>query len=245
MNDIQKQVENDYKLGLKLKEISQKYSVNENTIKSWAKRNGWSRKKVATKKSKSCTQNKKSCSEKVANDSPKNLNEKLFESVDANAELTEKQKLFCVFYVQSFNATQAYLQAYGGSRNVAGISGHELLKIPKIQAEIKKLKKETRKYFDVGFEDYVNYLLKIVGARISDFVEFGNVKGKNFVKLKNSDSVEDSALIEVRQVKGDVSIRLEDKKWAWEKLAKIFGFDEYNKNSDVPIVISGDEKLEN
>ena len=173
----------------------------------------------------------------------KNLNEKLFESVDSNSELNEKQKLFCVFYVQTFNATQAYLKAYGGSKNVAGISGHELLKIPKIQAEIKKLKEETRKYFELGLEDYINYLLKVVGAKISDFVDFGNVKGKNFVRLKNSDSVECSGLAEIKNIKGDISIKLEDKKWAWEKLAKIFGFDEQNK-SDVPIVIAGENDLE-
>lgn len=174
----------------------------------------------------------------------KKLQEKLFESVDSNAELNEKQKLFCVFYVQTFNATQAYLQAYGGKRSVAGISGHELLKIPKIQAEISKLREETRKYFDVGFEDYVNYLLKIVGARISDFVEFGNVKGKNFVRLKNSESIEDTGLVEVRQVKGDVTIKLADKTFAMKELAKIFGFYEDKTDSNIPIVISGDENLE-
>lgn len=175
----------------------------------------------------------------------KNLNEKFFESVDENAELNEKQKLFCVFYVQTFNATQAYLKAYGGkNRESAQSCSSKLLLNPMIQAEIKKLQEETRKYFDVGFEDYINYLLKVVGAKISDFVEFGNVKGKNFVRLKNSESVECSGLAEIKNVKGDISIKLEDKKWAWEKLAKIFGFEE-NKNSDVPIVISGDEKLEN
>ena len=44
----------------------------------------------------------------------KKLQEKIFESVDSNTELNEKQKLFCAFYVQTFNATQSYLKAYGG-----------------------------------------------------------------------------------------------------------------------------------
>ena len=35
-------------------------------------------------------------------------------------KLTDKQKLFCIFHLQSFNATQAYLKAYGGSKKVAG-----------------------------------------------------------------------------------------------------------------------------
>lgn len=173
----------------------------------------------------------------------KNLNEKLFESVDSNSELNEKQKLFCVFYVQTFNATQSYLKAFGGNYDSASVFGYRLLRNDKIQAEIAKLKEETRKYFDLGLEDYINYLLKVVGAKISDFVDFGNVKGKNFVRLKNSDSVECSGLAEIKNVKGNVSIKLEDKKWAWEKLAKIFGFEEQNK-SDVPIVIAGENDLE-
>ena len=174
----------------------------------------------------------------------KKFNEKFFESVDSNEELTEKQKLFCIFYVETFNATQAYLKAYGGNYDSASVFGYRLLRNDKIQAEISKLKEETRKYFEVGIEDYVKCLLKVVGAKISDFAEFGNVKGKNFVKIKNSDSVDDSALIEVRQVKGDISIKLEDKKWAWKELAKIFGFDESEKQN-APIVIAGEEDLEN
>ena len=44
-----------------------------------------------------------------------------------SAELTKKQKLFCVFYCQSFNATQSYLKAYGGKKNSAQSSSSKLL----------------------------------------------------------------------------------------------------------------------
>ena len=45
------------------------------------------------------------------------LNEKKLADKNKNsAGLTEKQKLFCVFYCQSFNATQFYLKAYGGKK---------------------------------------------------------------------------------------------------------------------------------
>lgn len=158
-------------------------------------------------------------------------------------KLTDKQKFFCLFYVQSFNATQAYLKAYGGSYESAQSSSSKMLLNPMVQAEIEKLQSELRQSYKIEFEDYVNYLLKIVGARISDFVNFGNRNGKNFIELKNADSVDDSALIEVRKVKDDVTIKLEDKKWAWEKLAKIFGFEE-NDKSNIPVVISGENDLE-
>lgn len=255
MTDEKIQAEKDYRLGMKIKDIAKKYGVNENTIKSWAKRNDWSRKKSATSDKKVATKNKKSCTEKVAvaekKVAPKDLKTKLFESVDSNAELTEKQRLFCVFYVQCFNATQAYLKAFGGSKIVAGVSGHELLKNPKVQSEIKRLKDESRKHFHIGLEDYVKFLLSVVGAKISDFVKFGQrdepvvgVKGivmdkqtgkplmqsVNFIELLDSDSVDTSAISEMKQVKGDVTIKLEDRKWAWKELVKIFGLDEIEKS---------------
>lgn len=229
MTDQKKLIEQDYRRGMKYKDIAAKYSIDESTIKTWAKENSWSRDGVANK----------SCTEKAAEE----LKDKLFESVDKNEELTEKQKLFCIFYLSNFNATQAYLKVYGGSYVSAQELGSRLLRKAEIQAEISKLKEETRKYFEIEIADYINYLLKIVGARLTDYVEFGNVKGKNFVRLKNSDSVDDSALAEIKNIKGDISIKLEDKKWAWEKLAKIFGFDEDNK-TNAPIVIAGENELE-
>ena len=158
--------------------------------------------------------------------------------------LTPKQERFCLEFVQSFNATQSYLKVYGGTNKASAQSASSrLLSKDIVQAEIKKLQDETRKYFEIGFEDYVKYLLKVVGAKISDFAEFGNRNGENFITLLNSNLVDDSALIEVRQVKGDISIKLEDKKWAWKELAKIFGFDEADK-PNAPIVIAGEEDLE-
>ncbi len=41
----------------------------------------------------------------------------------------DKKKLFCIFCLQSFNVTQAYLKAYGGSKKVAGAKISELAKI--------------------------------------------------------------------------------------------------------------------
>lgn len=55
MADRQGQAEQDYLLGMKYKEIAEKYEVSINTVKSWKQRNGWSRdgtKKGAHKKQK-------------------------------------------------------------------------------------------------------------------------------------------------------------------------------------------------
>lgn len=44
-----------------------------------------------------------------------------------NDELTDKQKAFCLYYLQRYNATWAYHKAYGGSYNTAHTNGPRLL----------------------------------------------------------------------------------------------------------------------
>lgn len=50
------------------------------------------------------------------------------------AELTEKQKRFADYYIESGNATESYKRAGYSytSDNIAGVEGHKLLKNPKI-----------------------------------------------------------------------------------------------------------------
>lgn len=45
----------DYQKGMKYKDIAQKYNVSLNTVKSWQKRNKWTREKCAPETQKGCT----------------------------------------------------------------------------------------------------------------------------------------------------------------------------------------------
>ncbi|NBJ69027.1 MULTISPECIES: phage terminase small subunit-related protein [Clostridia] len=45
-----KKAEIDYNNGMKYKDIAKKYGVSINTVKSWKRRHGWERNKVANKK---------------------------------------------------------------------------------------------------------------------------------------------------------------------------------------------------
>ena len=47
-----------------------------------------------------------------------------------NEELTEKQRLFCLYYVRWFNATKAYQKAYGCDYTTAMVNGCKLLSNP-------------------------------------------------------------------------------------------------------------------
>ncbi len=58
-----------------------------------------------------------------------------------NDELNERQRLFCLYYVKSFNATQSAIKA-GYSPDSAHVTGDRLLKNEKVVAEIRRIKKK-------------------------------------------------------------------------------------------------------
>src|SRR5690625_6621993 len=89
------------------KDLAEKYSVKEGTLKSRRSREKWERN--ATKKD--ATISKKM--------QPK-LQPK--EPVIWSDDLTEKQKLFCIYYIKSFNATMSAIKA-GYSPDTAHVQG--------------------------------------------------------------------------------------------------------------------------
>ena len=259
--EIKEKAKADYRLGMSYKEISAKYNISVNTLKKWIQREGWERKKFVPNVPEKCTQKgyKNRDSEKLKN--------ALFDSLDSS-ELTEKQKLFCMYYVECFNARQAFLKAYGGDIDSASSQAYRLLNSEKIQAEIMRLRETMRSHYNFELADYIRKLLKIVGADIGDYVKFGRreevvvgmrgvvidkLTGEparrmvNYIDLAESENVDTSVVSEIRQVKGDVSIKLEDKTFALKELSRILGFDELehkrkeleNKKLEVEIKYKG------
>ena len=161
-----------------------------------------------------------------------------------NSELTDKQRLFCIYYIRSFNATKAYQKAYGCSYKTAMVEGSGYLRNPKIKSEILKLKQERldreflsesdifQKYMDIAFADITDYLefgteevpvMAIYGpAKIKD-PETGEEKALtkviNKVLFKSSSDVDGTIISEVKQGKDGASIKLSDRMKALEWLS--------------------------
>ena len=100
-------------------------------------------------------------------------------------------------------------------------NGPALLRITQVKKEVQRLRKVMRQHLDIEREDLIQYCLKVVGADIGDYVSFKGSK----VTLTDSTMVDTSIISEVKQGKVGVSIRLADKKWAWDKLEKYLGWD--------------------
>ena len=218
--------EKDYMLGMKYKDIAEKYNVSINTVKSWKQRYNWSREGVHTNKNSVHTK---------SNTETKNIKPvvKEVESVLKNSELNDKQRLFCLYYVKSFNATKSYQKAYGVDYTTAASIAYRLLENDGVKEEIYRLKKSKlnqaflepsdifQKYMDIAFADITDYISFRQEDVIVGFDKEGNpVKRKmNVVDLNNSNEVDGSILTEVSEGKDGVKIKLADKMKALQWLS--------------------------
>jgi phage terminase small subunit len=220
--------------------LAEKYDIKLGTLKSRKSREGWSRdptKKDATKKKKVATLPKKVATQKeVHHDEEITLDNFLEDS-----ELNERQRIFCLYYVKSFNATQSAINA-GYSPATAHVQGPRLLGNVRVRNEIKRIKQSMTSELFIEAMDVLNKYIRIAFSDITDFLTFGQrdvpvigafgpeldedgkqmMKEVNYVDFKESGFVDGTIISEVKQGKDGVSIKLEDRKWALDKLGKYF-----------------------
>lgn len=232
----------DYLNGMKYKEIAEKYGVTINTVKSWKTRYKWSKdgkKSVHTKTGKVCTQKSNE------NSTKKEAIAEAVKQVIENAELTDKQRLFCVLYVKCFNATKAYQKAYEVDYNTAASIGYRLLENDGVKKEIQRLKQNRLNREMLDESDIFQKYMDIAFSDVTDFVEFGQedvpvmavygpvqvkdeeagekktlTKRVNVVRFKDSSEVDGTLIAEVKQGKDGASIKLPDRMKALEWLTK-------------------------
>lgn len=221
-----------YQKGWKYKDIASELDISVNTFKSWIRRYGWTKNKGAPKK------------EKVH---PENEVPSAILELSENSDLNEKQKMFCLYYLENFNATQSYLKAYKCSRKVALVNGPRLLGNARVKEELTRLKQELQSEQFFTLQDIINNYAKQAFSDMSDFVDFGSDEyyvyerdskgnkkrvineftGKeetyklSSVNLKNSDEVDGTLIQEVKKGKDGVSVKLYDKQKAMQELTKL------------------------
>ena len=196
-----------YQQGMPLVEIAKKLNVSDGTVRSWKNRYNWENKKSATLQEKKCN---------VAKEEKKNdkFVDKEIELVLENVELTEKQRLFCLYFIKSFNATKAYQKAYQCSYETAMVRGSETLRNVKVKEEIDRLKKERMNRAYLSESDIFQKYMDIAFADMNDYIE---IKG-NTLSFKNSDSFDGTLIKKVSTGKVS-SIELKDSMKALDWIA--------------------------
>lgn len=232
---MQDEAKKDYLAGMKYKDIAEKYDVSINTVKSWKQRNNWQRgptqKGVHTK-------NKKGAP-KVDKVEPR-----IIEEISANDELNDQQKLFCLYYIQRFNATWAYMQAYGVDYRTANVNGPRLLGNASVRKQIDKLRGEIASDLMLTADDIAKQYAKQAFADIGDYVEFGGQEStiidederellddngnpikshRSYVMFKDKAKVDTSLIKTIKSGKDGPVIELYDKQKAMDALMNYVG----------------------
>jgi len=164
------------------------------------------------------------------------------------AKMTERQKRFIAEYLIDLNATQAAIRA-GYSVKTAGSIGDENLKKPEINSAIAKEMAKRSKRTGVNQDRVVLELAKIAFVNASDVID------ADTATVKDDATADDTAAIQSIKVKVfptkdgegvEREIKLGDKLKALELLGKHLGMwnDKLDLNVNLPIIISGEDQLE-
>lgn len=143
-----------------------------------------------------------------------------------NEELTERQRLFCLYYVRWFNATKAYRKVYDCDYTTAMTNGSMLLRNTKIQEHIQAIKDAKIKQAMYTAEDFFQKMMDIAYSDATDFLSFGRrINEKtgleyNYVDFLDSSEVDGTLIQEVKQGKDGCSIKLVSKEFALKWLDK-------------------------
>ncbi|MES9781142.1 terminase small subunit [Bacillus thuringiensis] len=159
---------------------------------------------------------------------------KKLKAILEDEELSEKERLFCLYYVKYFNGTQAALKS-GYTKESAHVQASRLLRRERVSSYIKELKGELVENVFVEALDVLKEYIKIAFADITNYVTFGQrevefqddegiqfTRMMNFVDLQEADLVDGSIITEVKQGKDGVLVKLADKMKALDKLAQYF-----------------------
>lgn len=213
-----------------LKDIATQLGKSDTQIRKWKNLDKWDGhlKGNVTNESKSNVTNKKQSNHKKTK---ADVTEEL--PLIDNDNLTDKQKLFCIYYVKMFNATKAYQKAYECDYEVANKNAYALMVKHGVKEEIMRLKRHrmSGEFFDKY--DVLQKYKDIAFADMTEFTTFGTETVKTFndqgeeveyevnrVYFKDSSEIDGTLVTEVKQGKDGVSIKLADKMKALDFLAK-------------------------
>ncbi|QAS70251.1 terminase [Oenococcus sicerae] len=239
----QEEAKQDYLAGMKYKDIAEKYAVSLSTVRSWKARNGWP-KSVATQR--------KVVAKSVA------------QKIDESPGLTEKQRLFCLYYLQRYNATWAYRKAYEVDYDTAHTNGSRMLANANVKSLLTELKQQQSADLYLTANDILKEFAKQATANLGDYLDFGKydvlaedeagnvkldtddnpVKYRNsWVQLKDKNGLDTSLIKSVHIGKDGVVVELYDKQKAMKELLDRLPEPEVKDDSDDGFITAIDKKM--
>lgn len=220
-----------------LKDIAAKLGKTASTVRKWKSTDDWEAQKE--RNAPNAPKSKRS----APIEKERSLSKATQELLDDDG-LTDKRKMFCLYYLQRFNATWAYQKAYNVDYETANAAGARLLVNVSIQKQLTALKSDMASDLHLNALDIAREYMKQAFADVGDYVEFGTkevyvrdgwhqpIKDKvtkeylmvdeSYVNLKNQDEVDTTLIKSVHIGRDGVVVELYDKQVAQSNLMKYF-----------------------
>lgn len=147
-----------------LTDLTEKHEIKLGTLKSRKSREKWSR----------------DATEKVASEEKEVVESEEVTTWELEGDdgLTDKQRLFCMYYVRSLNATSAFKKVYECSYQTAMANGSRLLSNAKVKETVAELKRQRLESLDLDKFDVLEKYKAIAFADITDFIDFTQVESE-------------------------------------------------------------------
>ena len=231
-----------YNGNIRLIDIAKELNIRDSQVRKWKSQDRWDEElKGALPISKgNVTNENKSKKSKKKEPIAEEVKEVL-----QNTELTDKQRLFCIYYIKYFNATKAYQKSYECDYITARVNASRMLTNANIKKEIQRLKEDKINKIMLSEEDIFQKYMDIAFSDIGDYLSFKKVRKNkwtknkdgedipvidpetgeqdyfeyNVVELNDSKELDTSILQEVSEGKDGVKIKLQDKMKALQWLA--------------------------
>lgn len=223
------------------REIANILGIDEKKVATWKYRDKW---ECNTEEKKNVVQQNKKCSTtKPKKELIPDENDK-YEWIDEIDGLSDKQRLFCYYYMESLNVFQAGVKA-GYSPNYSRTRIYEMLEKDSIKAFLKKLREQQKQDFLISQEKILNRHVQVAFSDINEyFEEDGSLKpithtdGSLIKKLKITETDKGTT----------VEIELIEKCKSLDALTKWVGLDpvyqDKNKSKNETPVFKGSDDLE-
>ena len=161
--------------------------------------------------------------------------------VEGGDRITDKQKKFADIYVETNNATEAYVEAYGTKdRDVASKRGCMLLKNKEVAAYVTR----EKKFREIGKKKIIELLSAVAftsPAALADIVEEG---GKQKIKWKSFDELNEevkAAIAVIKNTPSGITVETLDRLKATDLLMKYLNTEESGEDG---VIIEGEEDIE-
>lgn len=199
-----------YRAGKSMADIARSLDIPDSTVRRWKNTYKWEATEPNGERKKSERSDKVIRAKASQKDGTKQTMK--------NTELSEKERLFCLYYINSYNATMSYKKAYGCSYETAWKNSYRTMANDGIKKEIERLKEIKRQQVMISEEDIVELQMRIALSAAGDIVDANG----SSVTVKSFDEIDTQMIREVKNTKDGIVVKMEDRQKAINWLTKYF-----------------------